>query len=243
MAWLWGFAHSASADLPWQVFASLAGVVWLIYTWDRLQDGRESPADQPKTERHAFHVEHSRALNRTLFPVAVLVAVLALSVLELERWIAALPPAGAAVVYLLVLRKSRIIPKELACGAIFALGVTAYVAIDFEARHWGWTVWFAGLCSLNCLCIARWEARIDQSQDPASAGACRESWVRGLPLATALLGVCPWIWPGPAPLTVALSASALLLSGLLRVEQRISLRARRVLVDVVLCTPLCIGWF
>jgi len=244
--WLWAFAEATGERVPGSVYACLAGVVWLIYTIDRLLDARRLRATAPASARHVFHVEQFATLRKLIPAVILLVTLLAWRELPWHRILILAIPAAASAVYLAFLRRTAWIPKELACGAIFALGTTLYLAESFPPAMWTLVGWFGLLCTANCLCISRWEAKLDRLQDPAAASIRRPGLIRLLPELLVVLCAGPLLLPSggeTGTLSWAISLAAAGLGLLLAGEPWISLRARRVLADVVLCTPLCTAWF
>lgn len=142
-----------------------------------------------------------------------------------------------------------VLPKELLCGAAFALAVSLPV-YSYSAGGWREIVvsanpWlFAALCSLNCLAISIREKDIDRHTDRL-AFPQRFPWIEGAwpGLAAGLVAVCAvGLWRGRwqptwhVPLAVAISGVALL--ALFAARRRLSVDAFRVLADAALLSPL-----
>lgn len=245
--WLW--PNLLSLDAPavavtWQVFlASAAGVavplaaavvlalvVWAVYLADRGLDAR----------RGANGSDRHRAAGRN--PVAwvaaagaALVSAVAVASVALPRaylnagfGVAAATAAYFAAVH--VARATRLLDrgvKEAVVGAVFAAGAALpLVAEEVPCPQWlPGTVAFAALCWLNCALISRWEDGVERGP-PA--------WV---PLAAGVVAVATALG---APLTVAgaVIGSVAALAALAVLHSHLSVRAARVLADVVLLSPL-----
>lgn len=267
--WLW--PHLLSLDAPlvavgWQAWWGYAqGVrlqpfhhailglgVWMIYLADRLADGlRASPAEWG-TQRHAFYRRHRR-LGATLLAGAVIsLVLLAPRCLSAPDFWGGMTLLGVAAGYfwLIHLRARWPIkaPKEAAVGVLFSVGVSYFVARagggvtpTLAVR----SLFFAGLCFLNCALITRWERTLRDRRDPTSL-------LNAHPLLTGRLGACA---AGLAAAALAAGTAlgdagafaplALSAGGLWALDQarrRLPADALRVLADAVLLTPWIFWW-
>ena len=225
-----GAAHGVR--VPAGASVALGLVVWGVYLADRWLDARpDRPAEA--ADRHRFARRH-----RTAVGVAAVAATLAAGVAALL-----LPAAyigtGAAVAVGLVaymvgvhtVGRSAVgeFGKAFLVGLLFAAGVVVPLAAErpHEALAWLPAVGaFAAACWLNCRLIAGWEAPgRDRVAGPLAAAA--------IALGLALVA--------PRPVGLAVACGVVLLLALHRVRPRVSVRARRVLADVALLTPVAFG--
>lgn len=221
--------------------AVLGLTVWGIYLLDRLLDVR-TPSRGNETARHQFYRKHWLAAS------ILLVAVFAADCAATLRWLRpAVFHAGAllsvcVVVYLLAFHfvNRRIgAPKEVAVAILFAAG-TMLVPWTWAAHNWRSLAMAAGtfalLCLGNLVAIEIWEyqeLRCGLREPPGKItiwlGRYFLVWVPLL-CGLAALGAARWF--------AAVSLSAGLLSLVFAYARRLTLDARRVLVDVALLSPL-----
>ena len=137
--------------------------------------------------------------------------------------------------------------KEFACGFVFAVGTTLGVdavrqgVFNHPAQVLPAVLLFAALCIFNCLIISARERLTDQVNDPASASSWwthldRDLTVFGIMLLMVsgigwTLSKAPHVYPA-----CFISAAALTLVHFS--QSRLSDSMSRVLVDVVLLSPL-----
>lgn len=232
VTWQMFLASRAGVALPLTVSVVLGLVVWGVYLADRGLDARNG-ADALDRHRIAGHnpIVWATAAVAVLLCAAVLALVaLPRTHLSIGFLVAAATTAYFATIHLLrakwVLDRGG---KEAAVGAVFAAGVAVpLIAGAVPLADWfPGVVAFAALCWLNCALISVWEEGV-VSGPPL--------WVPGV------AGICCLIAahgaePAVAAAVVA-SASALVAMHLARA--RVSVRAKRVLADVVLLTPLVV---
>jgi hypothetical protein len=179
--WLWWNLLSLDAPtvaLIWaMVFARANGVrlgaansmvlllaVYIIYSGDRLLDSwtmREATARQA---RHRF-CEHHRFLLAVLLVPAIALALAFSSRLPLREIKAGLALAFIVAAYTFGIHAgrrllTRVLPKELSVGVLFAAGTTVPLWSQTRALSgltWLSVILFAMLCSLNCIAIDYWE--------------------------------------------------------------------------------------
>jgi hypothetical protein len=247
--WLWPNLLSLDAPLVavlWQGFLAyrfalplrpaarlvLGLTVWAIYLLDRLLDARKPPS-LPEPARHCFYRRHWK-------PMAVLFAVVAsadaaIAILWLRPVVLrdGLIPLAGVLIYLAIFHGSSVkIPKEIAAAALFTVGtfVTAWAVLPCPSLAWAAVAFFI-LCLANLVAIESWEC----SNPPPHAltrwlARTYLVWVPGAVILCALLGHNEWY----ASIAVSTAACALLYG----IGRRLSLEARRALVDGVLLSPL-----
>ena len=229
VVWQRFLAAAYGVPVPAAASVALALVVWGAYLADRWLDaGPGRPAEA--ADRHRFTRRYRPVVGgMAVFVVgaaAVPVVTLPTAYLGTGAATAAAVTAYFAAVHGARATATRELGKAFAVGLLFAAGVVVPLAADRPAGIGDWLPGvgaFAALCWLNCRFIAVWELP-------------RERWVVG-PLfggGIALgLGVL-----APAPVMLAVAASLVLLGALHLRRGRVSLRARRVLADAALLTPL-----
>ncbi len=216
--------------------AGLLGLaVWMIYVTDRLLDARRSRS-AISSARHRFHARHAR-----LFVVGLGIAASVGAILLLQAT-AALWRFGLGMVGLAGLYGWRVhgnvrkwVPKELACGVLFALGTVG--ALLLEPFPWQEVLAFGSVCAANCLVIACGERALDAEHD-------RSAWPQRWPeierwLGPFLGGLALWGGSEGTGLGAAWALAALLLWVLHRSSW--SAEWKRVLADGCLLTPLVLG--
>jgi hypothetical protein len=260
VAWALVFARSAGIELPKVEIAVLGLVVWLIYTVDRLLDGRAtaggddgSAFGSPLRQRHLFHRIHARGISGVAATVATFTAVLVLTQIGEQVLKLAVPVGLILVLYMawVHLGRGRIfarLPKEMAVGGVFAAGVALPALSRLGARRWEFFVLatlFAAVCALNCVAIEEWERVRGRERDLRAAGprgSVTADFRSGRFAAT--LAMCATLMAPVVRLRgefsaigAAIAVSALLILFLDLMRERISADALRVLVDVALLLP------
>jgi hypothetical protein len=260
VAWALVFAKCAGVVVSAAEVAALGLVVWLIYTVDRLLDGRASVMQggagafgSPLRQRHVFHRVYARAIAWVAAGVGVITAILVFTQIGSKILKLAVPVGLILVLYMawVHLGRGRVLarlPKEVAVGGIFAAGVVLPAWSRLGARRWEFFVLaalFAAVCTLNCVAIEEWE----RGREPKSnVAVSRESVAAGVGFGSgrfaAALAVCATLMAPVVRLRGELSAigaaiavSALLILLLDLMRERISADALRVLVDVALLAP------
>jgi hypothetical protein len=249
VAWALVFAKSASVALPGAEIVSLGLVVWLIYTVDRLLDGRTSVRDvggafgSPLRQRHVFHRIYARGVAGVAAGVAVFTAILVFTEIKAEVLRLAVPVGLLLVLYMawVHIGRGRILTrlsKEAAVGAIFAAGVTLPAWSRIGARRWEFLILaalFATVCALNCVAIEEWERARGRRRATPDFGSGRFA----VALATCAILLAPVVrLRGEfSMIGAAIAASALLILFLDVMRERISADALRVLADVALLLP------
>jgi hypothetical protein len=249
--WLW--PNLLALDAPavavtWQVFlASAAGVavpvaasvvlglvVWAAYLIDRSLDARRSTGG---SERHRVAGRNSILWLVTAIAALITATVIAFTALPRAYTIAGLGVFAVAVVYFAavhLVRAKNVLDrglKEVSVGVVFAAGVAIPLLADAEpyANWLPGVVAFAALCWLNCALITLWE------NGPVAPPVWVAVVAGSIAIAVAL--------DAPAPVALAVSASTAALVILHATRSRVSVRASRVLADVVLLSPILVAGF
>jgi hypothetical protein len=252
--WLW--PNLLSLDAPvvavlWQGFLAyrfslplrpagrlvLGLTVWAIYLFDRLLDARK-PALLHEAARHRYYRRHSKLMTALLAVVLGADSVIALHWLRPAILRDGLIPLAGVLVYLAAFHicgGSIGIPKEVAAAILFTAGtfLTAWATLPCPSLAWAALAFFM-LCLANIVAIEAWEWHELSSAvpHPCTRWLARTYlyWVAVAVAACALLGHNEWY------ASIALSAGACAL--LFWFGRRLSLEARRALVDGVLLSPL-----
>ncbi len=255
--WLWPNLLGLDAPvvaLTWQAFLAacfalplrlegrivLGLTVWAIYLADRLLDVR-TPAREDEAERHRFHRRHKWLLSFLLAAALSADTAAVLFWLRPQVFWSGLLPLSGVLLYLGVLHKqskpSRI-PKEVIVALLFTAG-TFLIGYTFATQRLTLLVpalSFLMLCLANLVAIELWEWR----ELRRSAGKRPHPWTirlgEGLRPAMTMLAAVALITGGAWYFAVA--CSALGIAALHAAGDRISIHARRVLVDAALLTPL-----
>ncbi|QQL45291.1 hypothetical protein [Sulfuriroseicoccus oceanibius] len=192
IVWLALFAACRDVFVPFEAYKVLALAVWCVYTLDHLFDTKRKPSVEAMTGRHRFHRLWRIPLTGALAVAMVVGSNLALTQLPGQLVTGGLLVAGVVVLYLIHARaiaatNGAVLPKELLCGAIFAIGVslpaTVYAGTFTNIGAAGLlapiiamvqilkepdVLFFAALCALNCIAIAVWEWQPDRVNDRAA---------------------------------------------------------------------------
>jgi hypothetical protein len=247
--WLW--PNLLALDAPavavtWQVFlASVAGiavpvaasvvlglVVWAAYLIDRSLDARRGAGD---ADRHRVAGQNTIVWIATALVALVSAVVIAFTALPRTYLVVGFGVLAATIGYFSavhLIRAKNVLDrglKEMSVGMVFAAGVAIPLLAD-AAPYANWlsgVVAFAALCWLNCALISVWER----------SGPAVPVWV-AVVAGSLAVGVA---LDSPAPVAVAVLMSTAALAILHAVHFRVSVRASRVLADVVLLSPILVA--
>jgi hypothetical protein len=249
ISWQWLFARAFQVPLTNPARLTLFLTAWLIYLADRLADSWSLDGTEPLSRRQRFcwryrriwlavipslaladFVLISQQLERGIIRVGLVIGVLSLGYLSVNYWLG---------------KVWRFVPvKEVCIGCLFASGTVAAIVphIGLSAPFLVAFVFFAALCSLNCISIAVWESDLDRAQGKNSIATrwpSVQSWFRAV---TIMLATCAIII-GPIAKTVAavyycIALSAFLLTALDSLGERVGRDERTAMADLVLLTPL-----
>ncbi|MGB6941198.1 MAG: hypothetical protein WBE37_02225 [Bryobacteraceae bacterium] len=258
--WLWPNLLSLDAPLVavlWQGFLAyrfalplrpagrlvLGLTVWAIYLLDRLLDARKPPPVNGTAEpaRHRYYRRHFELMAALLAIVIAADALVAMVWLRPAVLRVGLIPLAGVLVYLATFHISGLsakIPKEIAAAVLFTAGtfLTAWSTIPCLSLAWPAVAFFL-LCLANIVAIEVWEwGELPGGAAPAPHPCTRclartyLVWVPAGVIVCALLGRNEWY------ASIALSAAAC--AALVWLGRRLSLEARRALVDGVLLSPI-----
>jgi hypothetical protein len=258
IAVLWQGFLAYRFSLPlWPAARLVLGLtVWAIYLLDRLLDARRPPSlDEPV--RHRYYRRHSKPMAALL--AVVLAADAAIAILWLRPAILrdGLIPLAGVLIYLATFHiagQSVKIPKEVAAAILFTAGtfLTAWATLPCLGLAWAALAFFI-LCLANIIAIEAWEwhelsnaaplARHSLQHAPAHPLTrwLAHTYLYWVPVAVILCAVAgrPASPQGSEDewyASIAVSAGACAL--LFWIGRRLSLEARRALVDGVLLSPL-----
>jgi hypothetical protein len=184
VAWQAAFARAINEHVPLSRQALVFAGVWLVYAADRWLDARKPDEFLPTSYRHRFAVRHQRALL-TLWAVVLLSSLtLAASCLHPEEWRGCLLLLAAALGYTVLVQSSQLTArrfvrsgaKQVAVAALFAAGVTLFVAPAGQPRVLlAPTLAFFSVALLNLLVITGREHQHERQrvQTPSLCGPCR----------------------------------------------------------------------
>jgi hypothetical protein len=239
--WTLFIARAAHVALPLFAPAAMFLAVWIIYAADRLVDARR----QHNLEaRHRFHGRH-----RTAFQTALALAAIAMlplvSAMPMRTRHEYLALGGMLLLWLalihLVGRQFRM-PKELAVGFFFSTAV--FIPTVSRSSHIGLVLpalFFANLCSLNCLFIYAWEHPPEQRDaKPHATTAFGLRVLEGIAVGSIVLplAMMPLTSLSGRPILLAASLGAAILLALHRVRTRLDRTDLRAAADLALLSPL-----
>ncbi len=183
VAWQQLFATTFAVPVRPANRAALFLTAWLIYLADRFGDSVSLPRNARRSRRQEFCARHRKLWLVALGFVALADACLIATGLEFGAVVAGVVIGGIALIYLVVNQRWsqlwRILPmKEMTIGLLFAAGTMASLLPAFPALTTSFILsaaLFAVLCTLNCICIARWERELDLAQ---RRGSMATAWPR-----------------------------------------------------------------
>ena len=258
VAWALVFAKCAGVALPGAEVTALGFVVWLIYTVDRLLDGRASATrdsagafGSPLRQRHFFHRIHARGIAWVAAGVGTFTAMLVFTQIGPQVLRLAVPLGLILVLYMawVHLGRGRFVTqlsKEVAVGVVFAAGVALPAWSRLGGRRWEFFILaalFAAVCTLNCVAIEEWErgrARnltVEGLRQSAAVGFGSGKFAVVLAVCATLMAPVVRLRGEFSAIGAAIAVSALLILVLDLMRERISADALRVLVDVALLAP------
>ncbi|OYP37333.1 hypothetical protein [Rhodopirellula sp. MGV] len=237
LAWNTVITNEFTGRLPaWHELLIIGTSIWIVYTIDRLLDGRTLSEDTPATDRHQFHSRHSsKLLMAWLTAVAVVAWCSAYHATETQlRW--GIVTVGLAICYVVSAQLlnpiKTLFPKEVRAGALFALGVSLVAWSDHRTTAWQplllITILCAAMFTINCLIVSASESEIDVGQGNDSLARrhpkLTERFILMIALHTAVTIIA--MTTAQIPMTIGLcilTSDALLVSYVI-LEQRRSVR-------------------
>jgi hypothetical protein len=240
--WTWFVARASGLRLPWESVTAMFCAVWVLYAADRLLDARGTVGLEA---RHLFHRRHCLGFRWGIaagcVALALLVPRMTAAAVRLDVVLGALLAGWFVVIHSLG-SETRPLPKEFVVGMFFA----AAVFVPTVARRpyeRGELVLpalvFGAICCLNCLFIFAWEHEGLGEAPGHRFTRVAARWVVWLGVG---LGFCSLATARGSLVMQAAGLSALLLVAVHRVRGRVERTTLRALADLVLLTPLAIGW-
>jgi len=166
------FCAQLSVEVEWEVYALLAGTIWLIYTTDHLRDAEK--ASHSSRERYLFHQKHRKILIGIALIVLIVMIPLVLFVpiiITLAGGILAL----LSILYLLIQHKlSTIFSKEIYVALVYTIGVLMVPFLLSQQFRFDLFVSLFLLALVNLL-IYSWYERADDQLDGFSSIATKMS--------------------------------------------------------------------
>lgn len=246
------FSRIFNTDFPPVLHLVLGLSVWCIYLADRLHDALRTDSAVLGTGRLMFTKKRFKPLASILLVASALN--LALIILHVPGKLIATGLITAAllgVYYLLRLkagvRIAALIPREILCGLIFALGCVITPHAFAAPGGTGPVFWISAfclglVCSANCILISIWEREEDLAASDtsmASAGTVRHIGIVIVGIGVASMALA-FAGARPIHLAIALSAGAQWIT--LQFDDRLPKPLLRMLADAVLLTPLLLLW-
>jgi hypothetical protein len=258
VALLWAvlFARTTGFALPFGDATALFLAVWIIYGSDRLLDSWPSQADVFLPARHLFCRRHRILVGIFLLVASGCIFWLVADRMPSSELLSGIKLGGVLLVYMAAIhsgspRITKILPKEIVVGVLFAFGVSLPVWSRISLFPWHalvpWAL-FASLCSLNCVSIECWEhslgtRSVDKALHPFIRRA--DTHLNRIAGAVALTALIASVVRARAGLSIsgllAISFGALLLLILNTQRNKLSPAALRVLADVALALPPAIA--
>lgn len=255
VSWQWLFARTFGISLP-AIFHLILGLsVWCIYLADRLWDALRAKNTALVTDRLRFTKQNFWALAITMMLVGSANFYLILRFVPLRLMYSGLFTAALLGTYYLFRlfgrgRLTVIIPREILCGMIFAIG--SVISVDFfegpAVVGVGFIlpcIFLGLLCSAACILISVWEKDADLAANDSSIATLRPQLLRFLPHAISILVLlavaCAFFASWQIYLAVAIAAMALRIA--LYYEAGLSITMLRFLADAVLLSPLLVICF
>jgi hypothetical protein len=260
--WLWPNLLSLDAPLVavlWQGFLAhrfslplrpagrlvLGLTVWAIYLLDRLMDARKPPVkecDEPA--RHRYYRRRFKPMAALLAAVVVADAWIAILWLRPAILRGGLIPLAGVLAYLAIFHlwsHSVKIPKEISAAVLFTAGtfLTAWTTIPCLSLAWPAVAFFV-LCLANMIAIEAWEWRELRNESPALHRPLHPltRWLARTYLFWVPVAVVVCVLKGRNEWYTSIAVSAGACALLFWFGRRLSLEARRALVDGVLLSPI-----
>ena len=256
VAWQWLFAKSFGVGFP-PVFHLILGLsVWCIYLGDRIYDVLFAEHPENGTNRMRFTKRHRRPLVSVLIIASLVNLVLIVQHVPLRLIISGLATASLLAIYYALRfkyapRLKSIIPREILCGMLFALGCTitphAFGAgLENPLIFWLAVVTFGVTCSAEIILISIWEYDVDIAVNDSSIATEHSktgTYISIILPVLILLCMLAAITLGHWQIYISVAVSILALFIMLRLQKFFTVPSLRVLADAVLLTPLIFIWF
>ncbi len=251
VSWQWLFTRTFHLPFNFTNAAALFLTAWLIYLADRFGDSISLVRGVPRSLRQEFCARHRRGWIVALGVVALTDAGLIAMRLQFRVFAIGAAVGSVALVYLILNHRwsqlwRRLPLKEITIGVLFAAGTVASLLPQFLPLRTFLvaSLLFAALCTLNCMCIARWERALDLAQ---RRGSIATAWpliaaqvARAALVLAAIAFACLIFDRADAAIYLCVGLSALALAVLDQAGEHLLGDVRTALADLVLLTPLLI---
>lgn len=250
IAWLWCFSALYSTKVDLQHYFILFSVTWLAYLGDRLLDSLRIPDVPDKAPRHLFTSEFFQPILVCWVLLAFISTICLFYSLTITELIWGFSLFVVLSIYFLscfyLPRIGRgILPRELLVGVFFSVATHFFIWTQIKSWDYGfiWTfLCFLVLCTLNCLCISRWEYQSDRQAGEVSFFTRHPDRINQVPYYLSgflifQLIICSCAIPmSPLPVfELSILSSSLIL--LILDQSSINYRLKPVLADCALLTP------
>ncbi|QTN33887.1 hypothetical protein HZ994_16730 [Akkermansiaceae bacterium] len=254
VSWQVLFSCSFDADFPAVLHLILGLSVWCIYLADRLCDSVRAGETAGVTDRLMFTRRNFKALAIALAFAAGANLLLIARHVPGKLIVPGLLTATLLAAYYLLrfmngARFTAVIPREILCGMLYALGCVIATNACAPSGSTGAPFWFAAfllglVCSANCMLISLWEHREDLAACDRSIATTHPRILGTIAAAVSSLTVIslaatPFL---PWRICISVALSALALRVILNRETRLPTPMLRVLADAALLTPLAFLW-
>lgn len=249
VAWFWMFSQTWGVrSLPWSSSVTLFVAVWVVYSLDRVIDGRGRVAESAQQERHQFHRRYQKwfLLGAAAGVGWCLYASLAL--LSQNALIYGCFVVLLVLFYFVLVIVSRnsgepSLAKNFIAGLTFAYGTAAGVhayspVLVFNEMLFSWEVWMFGLlCALNMTAVDLWELEGEEGED---AAALVSTGAMALAVVSVYLAWTSGAWAKPFHYGIVAGAGGIYF--LNRTRAQFSRQEQRAWVDVALFAPVLVFW-
>ncbi|HAH47351.1 MAG TPA: hypothetical protein DCM07_21320 [Planctomycetaceae bacterium] len=176
ITWLWCFSTRYSTKVEIHDYFILFSVTWLAYLGDRLLDSLRLPDAPERTPRHRFTREFFWPLLICWGLVALISTICLFELLTKIELVWGFGLLFVLAIYFLscfyIPKFARgLLPRELLVGMFFSLATHFFIWSQVQSWDNGF-IWtfncFLFLCTLNCLCISRWEYQTDRQAGEVS---------------------------------------------------------------------------
>jgi hypothetical protein len=250
IVWLLLFARTFGVAASIWNCVALFLTAWLIYLADRFGDSLALTPEMPISLRQRFCIRHRGFWLIAIAAIGIADALVVSTHLDLRTLKTGAEIGAVAIVYLILNHRWshswQIAPlKEAVIGLLFAVGTIASVSPRLPALDTRFLVpslFFAVLCTLNCISIAVWERPLDAAQRRGSISTAFPGTARFvLPALVVLAAMALAIFGLHAfRLYVCVAMSALLLAGLHIFRCHLQPDVCTALADIVLLSPIVV---
>ncbi|QDT94388.1 hypothetical protein Pan161_60840 [Gimesia algae] len=250
IAWLWCFSVLYSTKIDFSHYFILFSVTWLAYLGDRLLDSLRIPDVPDKTPRHRFTSEYFPPLFVCWVILAFISAICLFYSLTTTELVWGFSLFFVLSIYFLSCFYlpgfgRGVLPRELLVGLFFSVATHFFIWTQIHAWDYSF-IWsffsFLVLCTLNCLCISRWEYQTDRQAGEVSFFTRHPDLIFQVPYLLAgfflfQIVICSCVIPMSSLPVFELSMVSSSLILLMLDRSSINYRLKPVLADCALLTP------